>query len=232
MAESAIRGLDLLLTSELADVAIPDAVPRFRLDRPCGNEDDDAAARAGLNGGVDDVHGLVAFGDELLSGVGSFDGVLVDHRAGSGGLADAARGTEESMMKNGGSLVSLAGAPPGQSSSEERQSAGEALASLSSAWACPLPLEGVNLQPETQRACAKEGELPTAVSLDPSLAVVAEMRATGWPAYELIGKYPSAVLLACGFDPDEVARAPDEACKASERWARWTFDVSLDSFSG
>ena len=88
----------------------------------------------------------------------------------------------------------------------------------------------MNLQPEKQRACAKEDELLPAVSLDPSLADVAEMRAAGWPAFELIGRYSPAVLLACRFDPDEVARAPDEARKASERWARWTFDGSLDSF--
>jgi hypothetical protein len=88
----------------------------------------------------------------------------------------------------------------------------------------------VNLQPETQRACAKEGEMLTAVSLDPSLADVAEMRAAGWPAFELIGRYSPAVLLACGLDLGEVDRAPDEARRASELWASWTRDNSFDSF--
>jgi hypothetical protein len=32
----AIRGLDMLLTRELADTAIPDDVPRFQLDFPPG----------------------------------------------------------------------------------------------------------------------------------------------------------------------------------------------------
>jgi hypothetical protein len=172
----------------------------------------------------------VAHDDELPAGVGNLDGVLVNHDAHSGGLADAARETEVSVRKTRSTVVSQTVAQPGQALSEERMTAGKAYASLGMEWASFRPPEEMILQPEKQRACAKEEELLQAVSLDPSLADVPATRATGWPAFELIGRYSPAVLLACGYDPDEVSQAPDEARKAGERWAKWTNDNNLDSF--